>query len=90
MACTGVIALWGIVFFVFDLVGSVMRKELEAQGLTGGDLDGAVGQWKGTASLMLNIGAFSGMLAFTVVHSADESADGVCGRVCGRGDAPRP
>jgi len=65
MACTGVIALWGIVFFVFDLVGSVMRKELEAQGLTGGDLNGAVGQWKGTASLMLNIGAFSGMLAFT-------------------------
>ena len=65
MACTGVIALWGIEFFVFDLVGSVIRKELEAQGLTGGDLNGAVGQWKGTASLMLNIGAFSGMLAFT-------------------------
>ena len=65
MACTGVIALWGIVFFVFDLVGSVMRKELEAQGLTGSDLNGAVGQWKGTASLMLNGGAFLGMLAFT-------------------------
>lgn len=65
LACTGVIALWGIVFFVFDLVGSVMRKELEAQGLTGGDLNGAVGQWKGTASLMLNVGAFSGMMAFT-------------------------
>ena len=65
MACTGVIALWGIVFFVFDLVGSVMLKQLEAQGLTGGDLNGAVGQWKGTASLMLNVGAFSGMMAFT-------------------------
>jgi hypothetical protein len=65
LACTGVIALWGIVFFVFDLVGSVMEKELAAQGLTGNDLKGAVGQWKGTASLMLNIGAFSGMLAFT-------------------------
>jgi MFS family permease len=65
MACTGVIALWGIVFFVFDLVDSVMRKELIAEGLTGDDLNGAVGQWKGTASLMLNVGAFSGMLAFT-------------------------
>ncbi len=65
LACTGVIALWGIVFFVFDLVGSVMAKELAAQGLTGDDLKGAVGQWKGTASLMLNIGAFTGMLAFT-------------------------
>ena len=65
MACTGVIALWGIVFFVFDLVGSVMTKELAAQGLSGGDLRGAVGQWKGTTSLMLNIGAFSGMLACT-------------------------
>ncbi len=65
LACTGVIALWGIVFFVFDLVDSVMRKELIAEGLTGDDLNGAVGQWKGTASLMLNVGAFSGMLAFT-------------------------
>ena len=65
MACTGVIALWGIVFFVFDLVGSVMTKQLAAQGLSGADLRGAVGQWKGTTSLMLNIGAFSGMLAFT-------------------------
>ena len=31
MACTGVIALWGIVFFVFDLVGSVMAKQLAAE-----------------------------------------------------------
>jgi MFS family permease len=65
LACTGVIALWGIVFFVFDLVGSVMGKRLAAEGLTGGDLRGAVGQWKATTSLMLNAGAFSGMLAFT-------------------------
>jgi len=65
LACTGVIALWGIVFFVFDLVGSVMGKRLAAAGLAGGDLKGAVGQWKATTSLMLNVGAFSGMLAFT-------------------------
>jgi hypothetical protein len=65
LACAGVIALWGIVFFVFDLVGSVMQKKLEAEGLTGGELAGAVGQWKGTTSLMLNLGAFTGMLAFT-------------------------
>ncbi|MCA9082563.1 MAG: MFS transporter [Planctomycetaceae bacterium] len=65
LACAGVIALWGIVFFVFDLVGSVMRKVLAEQGLSGADLDGAVGQWKGKTSLMLNLGAFSGMLAFT-------------------------
>ncbi len=65
LACAGVIALWGIVFFVFDLVGSVMEKKLAAEGLTGTDLSGAVGKWKGTTSLMLNIGAFFGMMAFT-------------------------
>ncbi len=65
LACAGVIGLWGIVFFVFDLVGSVMTKQFAAQGLTGGDLAGAVGQWKGKTSLMLNIGAFLGMIAFT-------------------------
>ena len=65
LACAGVIALWGIVFFSFDLVASVMEKRLAAEGLTGSDLKGAAGQWKGKASLMLNIGAFLGMLAFT-------------------------
>ncbi len=65
LACAGVIALWGIVFFVFDLVGSVMEKKLIAEGLSGTDLSGAVGKWKGKASLMLNIGAFLGMISFT-------------------------
>lgn len=65
LACAGVIALWGIVFFVFDLVGSVMEKKLAAEGLEGTDLSGAVGKWKGKTSLMLNIGAFLGMMAFT-------------------------
>jgi MFS family permease len=65
LACAGVIALWGIVFFSFDLVASVMEKRLAAEGLTGIDLKGAAGQWKGKAALMLNIGAFLGMLAFT-------------------------
>ncbi|MCA9061021.1 MAG: MFS transporter, partial [Planctomycetaceae bacterium] len=65
LACAGVIALWGIVFFVFDLVGSVMEKKLAATGLEGGELAGAVGKWKGKTSLMLNLGAFLGMMAFT-------------------------
>ena len=65
LACAGVIALWGIVFFSFDLVSSVMGKRLAEEGLTGAELSGAMGQWKGTTSLMLNVGAFLGMLAFT-------------------------
>ncbi len=65
LACAGVIALWGIVFFSFDLVASVMEKKLVAEGLSGAELNGAVGHWKGKASLMLNVGAFAGMLAFT-------------------------
>lgn len=65
LACAGVIGLWGIVFFSFDLVGSVMGKKLAAEGYSGAELAGRVGQWKGKTSLMLNLGAFFGMLAFT-------------------------
>ncbi len=65
LACAGVIGLWGIVFYSFDLVGSVMEKRLAADGLVGDDLRGAVGQWKGKTSLMLNVGAFLGIMAFT-------------------------
>jgi len=65
LACAGVIGLWGIVFFSFDLVASVMEKKLAAAGLSGAELKGAVGHWKGKASLMLNIGAFLGMMSFT-------------------------
>jgi len=63
----GVIGLWGIGFFVADLVGNVMKPILEEEGLKGQDLNGEVAKWKGYASLVQNVGAFLGMLAFSWV-----------------------
>ena len=34
LAFAGVVGLWGIGFFSFDLIRSVFRKHFEAQGLT--------------------------------------------------------
>ena len=63
----GVVGLWGIGFFVADLVGNVMKPILAEEGLTGRDLDGEVTKWKGYASLVQNLGAFFGMFTFSGV-----------------------
>jgi MFS family permease len=75
LAFAGVVGLWGIGFFSIDLQQSVFRKvftaEGHAQGLSGDDLKRYVaGQgttWAGVTSLMLNLGAFFGIYAFSRV-----------------------
>jgi MFS family permease len=67
LACAGVIGLWGIGFFSIDLFRSVFRKEFTAQGLTGAALNGQLAKWTGITSMMLNVGAFFGMIAFSKV-----------------------
>jgi MFS family permease len=62
MACAGVIGLWGIGFFAIDLQRSVLRKTFEAQGLAGAELDGRLTIWSGVASMMIQVGAFAGMM----------------------------
>ncbi len=64
LACAGVIGLWGIVFFVFDLVGSVLGKQFAAAGMAADQIPGEVIKWKGIASLYLNGGAFFGIYGF--------------------------
>lgn len=64
LAFSGVVGLWGIGFFSIDLIRSVLRKTLEAEGLTGQALNGRVTFWAGIASMMLNVGAFFGIYAF--------------------------
>jgi MFS family permease len=57
LACSGVIGLWGIGFFSFDLLRSVLDKT-----------DMSAGQkttWTGITSLLQNAGAFFGIYAFT-------------------------
>ena len=62
LACAGVIGLWGIGFFAIDLQRSVLKKTFESQGLTGSDLASRLTIWSGIASMMIQVGAFAGMM----------------------------
>jgi len=64
LACAGVVGLWGIVFFVFDLVGSVLGKQFALEGMAADLIPGEVVKWKGASSLYLNAGAFFGIYGF--------------------------
>jgi MFS family permease len=63
----GVIGLWGIGFFAVDLVGGALRESLVAEGLSGPELNGELGWWRGITSLIQNAGAFFGIFAFSWV-----------------------
>jgi MFS family permease len=65
LAFAGVVGLWGIGFFSFDLVYHLFRKDFEGQGLTGDALDGRLGLWLGVVSLLQNFGGFCGIYAFS-------------------------
>jgi MFS family permease len=67
LACAGVIGLWGIGFFVIDLQRSVFTKAFTAQQVPAAEIPGKVTYWAGVTSMMLNVGAFLGMLAFSRV-----------------------
>ena len=62
LACAGVIGLWGIGFFAIDLQRSVLKKTFEAQGLAGAELAGRLTIWSGIASMMIQVGGFTGMM----------------------------
>ena len=65
LAFSGVVGLWGIGFFSYDLFRPVLRTTFENQGLTGAALNGKVTTWIGLTSLFQNFGAFCGIYAFT-------------------------
>jgi MFS family permease len=67
LASSGVIGLWGIGFFSFELIGAVFRETFQKQGLASGAIDGKVAFWVGITSLLLNGGAFFGIYAFSRV-----------------------
>jgi MFS family permease len=69
LATSGVIGLWGIGFFSIDLQRSVFRARLEAQGLSPADVTFEVDKWASWTSIMLNVGAFFGISAFSFVTS---------------------
>ncbi len=65
LAFSGVVGLWGIGFFSFDLIRSVFTKHFEAEGLSAQEIAGKLTIWTGIASLLQNGGAFLGIYAFT-------------------------
>ena len=67
LAFSGIVGLWGIAFYVFDLVADVFRSRFAAEGLSGDQLAGKVAQWRGYASMAMNIGAALGMFGFAVI-----------------------
>jgi hypothetical protein len=65
LAFAGVVGLWGIGFFSFDLFRPVLERAFRAQGLSGADLAGKITTWIGITSLLQNLGAFWGVHGFT-------------------------
>ncbi|MBZ5581417.1 MAG: MFS transporter [Acidobacteriia bacterium] len=65
LAFAGVVGLWGIAFFSYDLLQSVLEKSFRARGLSGAALTGKITTWKAYTSMVQNFGAFFGVYAFT-------------------------
>lgn len=65
LAVAGVIGLWGIGYFSYDLLRPVLTRSFQAQGLSGPALAGKVTTWIGITSLLQNFGGFWGVHAFT-------------------------
>lgn len=67
LAFSGVVGLWAISFFAIDLQRYVFDTELAKRGLTGKELAGAKEYYAGVTSLVLQLGAFCGMFAFSTI-----------------------
>ena len=65
LAFSGVVGLWGIGFFSYDLFRPALEKTFRAQGLTGAALAGKTTTWIGWTSMLQNLGAFLGVYAYT-------------------------
>jgi MFS family permease len=65
LAFAGVVGLWGIGFFSFDLIRAVFRPIFEAEGLSPNEVNGQLTLWVSIASLLQNAGAFFGIYAFS-------------------------
>jgi MFS family permease len=67
LASSGIIGLWAIGFFAIDLQRTVFSAQLQEEGLTGSDLKFRGELWASITSVMLNLGAFCGIYAFSRV-----------------------
>lgn len=65
LAFAGVVGLWGIGFFSYDLFRPVLERTFRAQGIEGAALAGKTTMWLGVCSLLQNAGSFFGVHGFT-------------------------
>jgi MFS family permease len=65
LAFSGVVGVWGIGFFSYDLFRPVLERTFRAQGLTGAELAGKTTTWIGLTSMFQNLGCFLGVYSFT-------------------------
>ncbi len=62
---SGVVGLWGIGFFSFDLIRPVFEQDMRARGLSETIIKGRLTSLTGITSLFQNLGGFFGVVAFT-------------------------
>jgi MFS family permease len=67
LAFSGVVGLWAVAFFTPDLIDNVLRARFTTEGFDAKQIEGKVAVWKGLTSMMINVGAFLGMMTFTKV-----------------------
>jgi MFS family permease len=67
LASSGIIGLWAIGFFVIDFVREIIRPRLVAEGLAAADVTFWEDFWASITSVVLNVGAFFGIYAFSRV-----------------------
>jgi MFS family permease len=79
LAFAGIVGLWGIGFFSYDLISSVLSKRFEAEGMTKPDIDANLAYWTGITSIVQNIGGFFGIWAYSRItpHIGRKPAFGV-------------
>lgn len=64
LCVSGVVGLWGIGFFTPELVGGVIEASLKEKGLSKEEIQTGKTFWIGINMIVLNTGAFLGMLGF--------------------------
>ena len=65
LAFAGVVGLWGIGFFSYDLFRPVLEATFKSQGLSATEIAGKTDVWIGVTSLLQNLGGFCGVYAYT-------------------------
>jgi MFS family permease len=67
LASSGILGLWAIGFFSIDLQRYIFRARFEAEGASKAEVTFQTDVWAGWTSVMLNVGAFLGIYAFSQV-----------------------